>query len=106
MGIKHSTHTLQTLSSSLNFVMKLFVVLFAAVVALSMGTPVLEIEERGELVDKVIVALKQLICNMEELEVRDLVSEEDMDQMNLQGFDFRGAIEKVVKLGKLFLCSE
>ena len=49
--------------------MKYFAVVFAAVMALSIATPV-EVEERqGDIINMIINMLKNFICNMQEVEV-------------------------------------
>ena len=49
--------------------MKYFAVVFAAVMALSIATP-LEIEERqGDIINMIIEMVKNFICNMQEVEV-------------------------------------
>ena len=49
--------------------MKYFAVVFAAVMALSIATPV-EVEERqGDIINMIINMLKGFICNMQEVEV-------------------------------------
>ena len=49
--------------------MKYFAVVFAAVMALSIASPV-EVEERqGDIINMIINMLKSFICNMQEVEV-------------------------------------
>ena len=56
--------------------MKYFAVVFAAVMALSIATPV-EVEERqGDIINMIINMLKGFICNMQEVEVRSLLNKQ------------------------------
>ncbi|KAL5250822.1 hypothetical protein ACHWQZ_G016533 [Mnemiopsis leidyi] len=69
--------------------MKYFAVVFAAVMALSIASPV-EVEERqGDIINMVINMLKGFICNMQQVEVE----ERQMDIINM-----------IINMVKGFLC--
>ena len=72
--------------------MKYFAVIFAAIVALSIATPV-ELEARelqGGIIDMIINMLKSFICDMEEV----VVEERQMDIINM-----------IINMVKSFLCT-